>query len=462
MPALTSLQDGRAKETNLAALFAPTGWARRERARALARAVVLRSGLGWAAAACIVAVAVAFDPGTDAVFATPKYVVVGVTAVVLLALAAGVVAYSGVGVRWLWWFDGPIVLWVIANIFAYAASPVPYLSLHGEALQRQGLLATLAYVVVLYAIRLVGPTAPVPLAAALAGTFVAAYGAVQWLGLDPVWDELANGRLFSSIGQPNAFGAYMVMTVGFVAIGLRSSNVVLRLAATAGTVLVFGGIWLSFSRGAYMGALVGLLVTAAALWRRVPARSVVTSLLVVSALIGVLWVNPGTRSSTERVLDRGTTIVQPLDTSNSRRVDLWTVGLAMATDNPWTGVGQEMFPEAFPRYAASELSPDSRAALAPFRPESPHNVYVAAAAGVGIPGGLAYLTIVGAALVMAWRLARHRGDAISAAVLFAVVAHAVTDVFITAELAGSVLFWALLGWLAVQQNSISMSQESTA
>lgn len=110
---------------HLAALVVPTGWVRRERTRVVARSVTLRSALGWAVAVCIVAVAVAFDPGNEAVFAAQKYAIVGIAAVVLLAVAAGVVAYSGAGVRWLWWFDGPIVVWVIANVFAFAASPVP-------------------------------------------------------------------------------------------------------------------------------------------------------------------------------------------------------------------------------------------------------------------------------------------------------------------------------------------------
>ncbi len=423
---------------------------------AVARSSAVTSALGAVSWVAVVLAAVVFDTRTVAVFAAPKYLVVGVSAVVLLTLSAEAVR-RGMTLRWIWWMDGPVAVWVLANVAAYLASPARDLSLHGEALQRQGLIATLAYVVVFYAVRLAGSRTTVPLAAAVAGALVGAYGALQWFGLDPVWSELANGRVFSSIGQPNAFGAYMVVCLPFavaLAVGARGWT---RVLGWVGAPLMFAGVWLSFSRGAYLAAAVAALVavTAAAVAGRIRPRAAAGAVLVAVVLVGALWVVPITRSTTGNVIARGGSIAQPLDASNSRRLDLWTVGVAMATQNFWLGVGQERYAQAFSEYAATSLSDDSLAALSPFRPESPHNLYVAAAAGAGVPAALAYLAIVGAALALAWSRVTRRFNAVGLAVLFALVAHSIANAFITAELAGSLLFWALIGWLVAQH------QEST-
>jgi hypothetical protein len=42
---------------------------------------------------------------------------------------------------------------------------------------------------------------------AIGASVVAGYALLQRVGLDPVWSELRDGRVFSTIGQPNALGA---------------------------------------------------------------------------------------------------------------------------------------------------------------------------------------------------------------------------------------------------------------
>jgi O-antigen ligase len=103
----------------------------------------------------------------------------------------------------------------------------------------------------------------------------------------------------------------------------------------------------------------------------------------------------------------------------------------------------------FDGYRDRILAPDRAALLSRFRPESPHNVYVATAAGAGVPALVAYLAVIGlsgAGMVVAMRSGATPGARIfAAACLAAAAGHLVTDTFVTAETTSSVLFWTVLG-----------------
>src|SRR5262249_3834474 len=83
-------------------------------------------------------------------------------------------------------------------------------------------------------------------------------------------------------------------------------------------------------------------------------------------------------------------------------------------------------------------------------PESPHSVYLALAAGSGIPALLAYLGLITCVILRLRRAIQttapgSRRGALLLALLAAIVGHLVTDVSMTAEVTGAWLFWVLLG-----------------
>ncbi len=126
-------------------------------------------------------------------------------------------------------------------------------------------------------------------------------------------------------------------------------------------------------------------------------------------------------------------------------VDLWRVGAAVSLDNPVTGIGQEMFPTEFPRYRDAVLEPDRADVFASSRPESPHNVYIATAVGAGVPALVLYLAIVTGILGVGVGAVRRAAAGPSRQLLIgftaAIAAHAVTDLFMTAEPVGSWMMW---------------------
>jgi O-antigen ligase len=124
------------------------------------------------------------------------------------------------------------------------------------------------------------------------------------------------------------------------------------------------------------------------------------------------------------------------------------VGLRIALDDPLLGTGPDTYPYLFAHYRDTVLPPPRAAVMARFTPESPHDIPLAIADGAGIPALGAYLAFVLSALALAWRRLRRAPRAerlILSGVVAAVAGHPVTDLFMTADLTGSCIAWALLG-----------------
>jgi O-antigen ligase len=137
------------------------------------------------------------------------------------------------------------------------------------------------------------------------------------------------------------------------------------------------------------------------------------------------------------------------DIAISMRLDFWRVAVQMAADHPLVGIGQERFPDLFPAYSHALLPADRVRLLDRYRIESPHNVYLAIAAGSGIPALVAYLLVVLGAMCVILKAATATASRITRAALvcivIATVGHLVTDAFMTADLTGTWLLWLLLG-----------------
>ena len=377
-----------------------------------------------------------------------------------------VVLVGLVALRWLahavpkrvgWSFVGvALVAFGGWNLLAWGLAPDQVHALVGERLQYQGLAAIFAYVVFMLSawitVRSARRRTQFLLATAAGGTFVAGYAIAQRAGLDPIWPTLPHDRVFSTIGQANALGAYLVLAIPLVValVGRRRST---QLAAAAVVALMLAALAFTLSRGGYLGTATTTIVMAGALllWRRRVAtrrRVGIAALVGIGVLVAVLTA-PGTRAIVQRVATRALLTADLSESSTQIKLDLWAVGVTIAADHPLVGVGQDGYVLVFDEYRDQVLSPARAAHMARFRPESQHNVYLALADGAGLPALAAYLTLVaavGGRLIYALRTIEEPGAwLVAAALLAAVCGHLVTDLFITAETTGSILFWTVLG-----------------
>ena len=291
------------------------------------------------------------------------------------------------------------------------------------------------------------------LAVAIGATSVSGYAIVQRMGLDPIWKGyLPAGRVFSTIGQPNALAGYLILAVPITAALALSQKRFVRLAALGGLASMIGALLLTYSRGGYLGFVLAMAVFIYGLRDRIKLGWVAAGAyasVVLTLVLGVALVAPA-RSAVIRAWHRTLSVsAVNSDESIGNHLDLWKVAVRIIEGHPWVGTGPETFPEEFPPYSRTALPASAVRYFGQFRVESPHNEVLAVASGAGIPAAIAYLSIlVGITCVLCQRV-RKSTDAAGRLAIVAVLAagagHLVTDSFMSAEVTGSWLFWTLLG-----------------
>ena len=420
-----------------------------------------RSGSDRALAAIVLAsclmVPLLFTIALQDSFALPKVTALRVIVVVSLLLLAVRLAVGGIRKTLLIGpLDIAVLVFVLLNVAAFAFSIDPRQSLSGEYLQYQGLLSILLYVGFFYVARtsLTDERRVTLLFASIAagGTVVAAYALVQKAGFDPIWSYTPEGRVFSTIGQPNALAAYLVLAIPVSAALLPRTQSLVRGVILLTIGMMVAALAFTLSRGGYAGFVVAGSIMVIPLIRnlRLSPRSVLYGLIpcLAAAVVVVSLVPPDGATATE-IWSRAGSGTDLEDSSVQMHLDMWAVGTHIALDNPVLGTGQETYPELFPRYRDAVLEPSRASAFMPFRPESPHNVYLAIAAGAGFPALAAYVAVLAGFFYLAVRAlkaTRSEWRRIALVALLAAVAgHLVTDAFMTAEVTSSRLFWILIG-----------------
>jgi len=413
------------------------------------------------AAALILPITFSILIGED-VFALPKTVALWAFGV---AIGIGLVAYFLAGARQ--FRPGVLEISTVAFITITAIATVtsvdPALSLVGERLQYQGLISAAMYVLLfaaaVVALTTIGRVRILGLAILTSSTVAATYAVAQWFEIDLIWDVLYKDRVFSTVGQANAL-ATTVAAGAIMALGLVPVTGRARQVAVGGCVgLCLAGLVLTFSRGGYVAFALGLAVAGLILLpgmgyvvdrRRAGHAAVAAAALVlIIGLSAVAWRPAG--DLVERVAARTVSIVDAGEGSNRAHLDLWTVGLRIAMDHPLLGTGPDTYVLVFPDYRDEVLAKESAEKMARFRPESPHNVYLAIASGAGFPALIAFVVLVGSCVVLGLRASRRAAMPARfafAALLGAITVHLITIVFMTGEPATFALLWILLGALA--------------
>lgn len=240
-------------------------------------------------------------------------------------------------------------------------------------------------------------------------------------GSGPETFEIAQGlyRAYGTFEQPNPFGGFlgMVWPLAFgIFLGLLSETrlyqdrpyrTVIAVLALGVAVVALVGLVLSYSRGAWVGALAAAGVMGV-FWPRERWRGITMALILLVAglglaRVGALPVDVVKRFASvmafTRVQDvRGLTV----DSDNFsliERMAHWQAASRMADAHPWLGVGLGNFQAAYPDYRL--LNWDNALGHA-------HNVYLNTIAETGFLGLGAYLLLWGSVFLVTLRAARVR------------------------------------------------------
>jgi O-antigen ligase len=412
-----------------------------------------------------VAVPVVFVPNSDDVFVEPKTILVRLL-IVGAAITAGVSLVLGRRPLLIRFPDVAVVVFILLTAVATLTSVDPLTSLHGEQLQRAGFISFAAiaagYLVARTTIASIARLQMLMTAVAIGASVVAFYGLVQWWGFDPIWDVLPNGRVIATVGQPNWLGAYLVITIPVtIAVSFTARSRIARIGLAVSAVAQATVLVTTLSRASWLGLVTAAIFAAtliiAKAWSRGAVRMATVSISAAAGVVAVLalLVVTGPLANTNPV-ERALSATN-LDAFDIRQhLALWEVGAAITADHPLIGTGPDTYAIVFPAYRDDVIEPYYADYLSQFRPESPHNVYLAVAAGAGLVALCSLLVAFAGGLAIVARAARkHRsGHILLISVTAAGVGHLITDAFMTMDVATTSLMWVLLaGGIAIDSHN---------
>lgn len=189
-----------------------------------------------------------------------------------------------------------------------------------------------------------------------------------------------------SLGQ-NAVGTTLLMAP-LLGLGIfLTTRGVWRYVAASGIAVSLFGLVLTYTRGAWLGAMFGVVAFFFLTELKHAWRALV--LLALIGIIGTALIDPELPSLLQRALSI-------LDVSvNQDRISMFRAAIAVFKDNPVVGTGLNTFALVFRNYRAPN---DPNPEIQPFA----HNVFLNMAAEGGIFGLLAFAVAIGAPVIVAW------------------------------------------------------------
>ena len=228
-------------------------------------------------------------------------------------------------------------------------------------------------------------------------------------------------RAYGTFAQPNPYGGYLGMLIPLACsvlvvrwrslpqapsgLARRWGDRLLWLLALAGLATMSAGLVMSWSRGALLGALVGIALVVVALARR--TWPLLLALAVAALLLSPFWqpLVPGEYlarlDDTTAYLGQDLSLIE-IDDANFaviERLAHWQAAWRMFSSSPWTGVGVGQYATVYPNVATPRWQDPLGHA---------HNYYLHLLAESGLVGLGAYLWLFIAALSVAWRQARSK------------------------------------------------------
>ncbi len=271
----------------------------------------------------------------------------------------------------------------------------------------------------------------------------AVYGIAQSNGFDPILrDDTRMGwqSAFGTLGNPNFYGSFMAMALPLSIWFMFKQQV--RIGALI-YALVFYALLASMTRGAWLGASVGLLF---GLWiarKSSSYLSKVSLILVISFTLLVQYNQSHHNQVVTQALSIPKEAVEVLvqaesaPQAGSYRIFIWTHVLDLVKERPLMGYGFDYLPKLFFEYYQKDMHTVMGRLMTI---DKAHNEYLNIAVSAGIPSLIAYLILLFVVL--------KKNISYGPNLLFAViVAYMVQAFFNISVVSVAYLFWILLGRL---------------
>jgi O-antigen ligase len=277
-----------------------------------------------------------------------------------------------------------LLLWNIAGL----ASLLPVLH-DGEAIKFLAISFYLAFSAVLFACLFLRDSLQrlevVRRAYVLAAVLAALAGVAGYFHLVPGADLFTlSDRARGTFKDPNVYAPFLILPALFLAERIVSDG--MRLHRVIAMALIVVGLFLSFSRGAWMHFVVSATFLVALMFlaaptvlqrRRILALAWIAAIGAVGLITVLLSFDP-----VGNLFEQRASILQEYDSPDTGRFGRQTTSLPVLLERP-NGVGPVQFRQHFG--------------------QDPHNVYLNAFASYGWIGGIAYLLLVLSTLYVGFR-----------------------------------------------------------
>lgn len=241
----------------------------------------------------------------------------------------------------------------------------------------------------------------------IAASIVAIYGILQHFGIDflsPNPRAVQVGRSFSTLGNPNFLGGYLVLVIPVgIAFMLSVKRLAPKLLVGLATVLLFVCLLFTYSRSAWLGTATSLALILLFVLKQAKRKEKMILLGAVAAVVMIaclLLMQINTKTTPLPLRERVASTTRLEEGTVVSRLIMWETSLEIIKSRPGLGFGLDTFRLTFPRYRLVDWYQVSKQAGIP---DKAHNDLLQTASSQGLIGLLGYLWIIIAAL---WQGAR--------------------------------------------------------
>jgi hypothetical protein len=241
-------------------------------------------------------------------------------------------------------------------------------------------------------------------------------------------------RAYGSFGWPNSLGVFLAAALIIGVIIFANAERKYWPYILVGQMIVFIGLVFTFSRGAWLALVIGLLVYLLISLRNkfallMLAKQILAFILISAVLLIAYFPLFSARASADNYLEK---------LSLSERVSQYQIAKEIFFARPLVGAG----PGLYTYYLAGHFSAPIYGAYQPV-----HNIFVLALAEIGAVMYLFFVALVVWFAFRVWKI-----NSIYLSVIAALLVAGLFDHFLWSLYAGQILFWVVLGMGLSQRN----------
>lgn len=384
-------------------------------------------------------------PGSDDFFYYPKILMVYFLA--LFMLGTHVIAHNRKEFR-IDRIDLVLLTFLFSVGVAILFSDNLIAAIWGKYRREEGLFAIISYMLLyIFAKRYYKENKKKFIMIGLSAVIVSLYGISQYFGFDPIpRDEIRllwYGRPFSTMGNPNFLGTYLVLMLPLPLFRfLRESKYIFLIISS----IIYLCLLLTFTRSALLAFAVIMSFTLFYVVKRKYLWGKYLVLLLVFFSITVFVNEESNGRLYGRFLSIGNDAQVLLDReegyeqAGANRVYIWLRTIELIKESPWVGYGLENLESVFiEKYSDEMMEIYGKVYLV----DRAHNEYLHIAVSSGIPALIAYLIFIFLCLKKGYELTKK--DIRYLPYLMAVSAYLVQAFFNISVVAVAYIFWIFLG-----------------